>query len=417
MKRSLNCNEEINTDAEASLKGLGLQKMRAVERLLRALLEDKKNIYCTIEHIDDVLEIDMGSDITEYTTEQNKVYSTPFSINSEEIKNSLRIFFDNWRKVEQSENIIFVFYTNTKIAKEKKVGVLKGILEPLPTEPILQLLMEKKYDKAFQFALPVFKDYYIGQHKKHSEDNSYYEKLIESITIDEWKLFFDLVEWRFGEEDEKEIRDSIKSYVKELCIRYNADNKFCDKIIASLLDMIESRALEEDFLRKVVHVSEVKNLFCEFIREAKIEEKLDPVHLKWDQIKCDDVRNLQEKIYSVCPEFDEDIIQELEDDYVEGVFEQQQCAEVKEVKAYNYRIYKICQRIIKKIIKEKQGKLLQDEVDDIFEKLTDEAEKIIIDKAKTYKIPYLDRDMVKKTIIILFQDCFLALDEGGGLSE
>ncbi|MBU3101915.1 MULTISPECIES: hypothetical protein [Clostridium] len=414
MKKPLNGNKEINTDAEASIKGIGLQKMRAVERLIKALLEDRKSIYCTIEHIDDVLEIDMGSDITKYITEQNKVYSTPFSINSEEIKNSLRIFFDNWRKVEQSENIVFVFYTNTKVAKEKKVGVLKEISEPLPTESILQLLIEKKYDKAFPFALPVFKDYYIQQHKKHSNgDNSYYEKLIEGITNDEWELFFNLIEWRFGEETEQEIRGRIKEYVMELCIRYNTDIKFCDKIIACLLDMIESRALEKDFLMKIVHVSEVKIIFFEFIRKVKVEERLDPLYPKWDQIKCDDVRNLQEKIYTVCPEFDEDIIQELEDDYVEGIYEQQRYVEIKEVKAYNYRIYKVCKRIVNRVIKEKQGKFLQEEVEGIFEQLADEAERVINDKAKTYKEPYLDRDMVKKTIIILFQDCFLALDKGG----
>ena len=47
-------------------------------------------------------------------------------MNSHEVKNSLRIFFDTWYgTVEVSESIKFVFYTNTNIKKEKKVGELK----------------------------------------------------------------------------------------------------------------------------------------------------------------------------------------------------------------------------------------------------------------------------------------------------
>lgn len=44
------------------------------------------------------------------------------------------------------------------------------------------------------------------------------------------------------------------------------------------------------------------------------------------------------------------------------------------------------------------------------ENLTDEAEKLILDKAKTYSVAFEDRDMVRKTILLLFQDCYLAFD-------
>ena len=112
--------EQINTDADSSIKGIGLQKIRAAERLLGALLENKRAVFCTIEHIDDVLEVDVEHETTNYTAEQNKSYSTDFSMNSHEVKNSLRIFFDTWYgTVEVSESIKFVFYTNTNIKKEK----------------------------------------------------------------------------------------------------------------------------------------------------------------------------------------------------------------------------------------------------------------------------------------------------------
>ena len=75
-----------------------------------------------IEHVDDVLEGNWQGEVVKYTAEQNKSYSVDFSMNSHEIKNSLRIFFDTWLgTVEMSESIQFVFYTNVKFKKENKV--------------------------------------------------------------------------------------------------------------------------------------------------------------------------------------------------------------------------------------------------------------------------------------------------------
>ena len=117
---------QINTNADASIKGIGLQKVRAAERLLKAVLQEKKALYCMIEHVDDVLEGNWQGEVVKYTAEQNKSYSVDFSMNSHEIKNSLRIFFDTWLgTVEMSESIQFVFYTNVKFKKENKAGVFK----------------------------------------------------------------------------------------------------------------------------------------------------------------------------------------------------------------------------------------------------------------------------------------------------
>ncbi|WP_123053078.1 hypothetical protein [Clostridium sp. JN-1] len=410
--------EEINTDADASLKGIGLQKLRAVERLLRALIDGKKAVLCTIEYIDDVLEVDISNEKISYTTEQNKSYSSLFSINSHEVKNSLRIFFDNWRGItEDSECIQFVFYTNTKIAKENKVGVLKKVEEDLPKEPLLKLLADKNYDKALPFVLPVFKEYYLEQHKKHTQNINTYEQLLNSMTGEQWKKFFDLIEWNFGEGDENEVRKNVYETVSKLCSQYSIEVKFVDKIIASLLDMIESRTFEKDFLRRVVHVAEVKLLFLDFARDAKVVEKIDPTHLKWDSVKCDDVRDINDKILEVSPAYDKDMLEELEEEYIDGAFEQKHYPEIREIKAYNYRVYVVCRKIVRRAIKEKKTNFTQDEINEILDNLTDEAEKLIIDKSKTYRVPFKDRDMVRKTILLLFQECYLAFDERRGVNE
>lgn len=412
--------EQINTDADSSIKGIGLQKIRAAERLLGALLENKRAVFCTIEHIDDVLEVDVEHETTNYTAEQNKSYSTDFSMNSHEVKNSLRIFFDTWYgTVEVSESIKFVFYTNTNIKKEKKVGELKKIKETLPEEPLIQLLCEKKYDEAFPFVLPVFRAYYLEQHKKHinkEEDIELFEKILDSMDKEKWKKIFDLIEWNFGKADEIEIRKNVERLVGEICLKYNVNEKYIPAIVAQMLDMIESRKFEDDFLCRIVHVAEIKSLFLEFAQEAKIQEKLDPMYEKWDDIQCDDVRNINEKFLCVCPDFEKDSLEELEEEYIDGAYEQSHHQNHRQVKAYNYRVYKACQKKIKKFLKERNSAFTQDEIEVFIEELTHGAYGFIQDKAKTYDVAFEDQDMIRKTIIILFQECYLALDEGGNVN-
>lgn len=403
--------DQINTDAAASIKGIGLQKMRAVERLMTALLEEKRAVFCTIEHVDDVLEVNLDEDLTDYVTEQDKSYSTNFSINDHEIKNSLRIFFDNWfHTVESSECIKFVFYTNVNIKKEKKVGVLKEIEAELPEEPLLKLLIEKRYKEAFPFVLPVLKDYYIKQHQKHAETIEPYEKILDSMSDEKWEKFFDLIEWNFGQPDEQQVRKKIGVLVRELSVRYDVNEKYADTIIARVLDMVESRKFEDDYLRKIVHVGEIKAIFLELAQEAKVREKLDPMHVKWDSIHCDDVRSLREKFTCVCSGYDMDDLEDLEEEYIDGAYEQSQHQNLRQVKAYNYRVYKVCNKAIRKFLKEHSEILLQNEIEILIDDLTQSAYTLMQDKAKTYDVAFEDRDMIRKTIVILFQDCYLALD-------
>lgn len=342
---------QINTNADASIKGIGLQKVRAAERLLKAVLQEKKALYCMIEHVDDVLEGNWQGEVVKYTAEQNKSYSVDFSMNSHEIKNSLRIFFDTWLgTVEMSESIQFVFYTNVKFKKENKAGVFKDKEVTFPDEPLLQLLSEKRYDEAFPFVLPIFKAYYIEQHSKHvktPEDMEKIQKILDTMTVEKWKKFFGLIEWNFGEADEIAVRKSIDNLVEQLCVHFDVNKKYAEVITAKILDMIESRKFEKDFLHSIVHVSEVKILFLEFAQEARVEEKLDPMHEKWDEIECSDVRNIGEKFLSVCAEYEKDSLEELVDEYIDGAYEQSHHQNHRQVKHYLF-LYKEIKIIGKK---------------------------------------------------------------------
>lgn len=417
MKEEVIIKNNIDTSADSNIKGMGLQKLRATERLLEAIILEKQGIYCTIEYVDDVIEMDFSKENTCIQTEQNKNYKSAFSINSDEVKNSLRIFLDIWRRVEYDENMTFMFYTNTSIAKEKSVGVIKKLGLKLPKEPVLKLLISKEYDQALPIIVPVLKDYYISQHNTNSnskEDAKFYENLINGYSDETWKTFFQLIEWKFNEENEKTLRFKLESTVKNVCDKLDVDSKYSDKILSCILQLIEEKSLEKNFLNRMVSVSDIKLLFKDFERKVRVEERIDPVHKKWDELDKSDIRDLEEKIKSVCPNFDEDDLEDLQTDFAEGKFEQDSYREIKAVKAYNYRIYNICRRRIRDILKKKdEYKFSEEEINNILDELTQVSEKHILDKAKTYEIPYKDTDMVKKSILILFQECFLALDKVG----
>lgn len=417
MKEEVIIKNNIDTSADSNIKGMGLQKLRATERLLEAIILEKQGIYCTIEYVDDVIEMDFSKENTCIQTEQNKNYKSAFSINSDEVKNSLRIFLDTWRRVEYDENMTFMFYTNTSIAKEKSVGVIKKLGLKLPKEPVLKLLISKEYDQALPIIVPVLKDYYISQHNTNSnskEDAKFYENLINGYSDETWKTFFQLIEWKFNEENEKTLRFKLESTVKNVCDKLDVDSKYSDKILSCILQLIEEKSLEKNFLNRMVSVSDIKLLFKDFERKVRVEERIDPVHKKWDELDKSDIRDLEEKIKSVCPNFDEDDLEDLQTDFAEGKFEQDSYREIKAVKAYNYRIYNICRRRIRDILKKKdEYKFSEEEINNILDELTQVSEKHILDKAKTYEIPYKDTDMVKKFILILFQECFLALDKVG----
>lgn len=270
--------EKIDTDAKAILKGMGLQEARIINRLLQAVLEGRENVFFAMEYIDDISEMDFNGKKVNYATEQDKEYGVNFSVNSEEIKKSLRIFFDNWRSIyEASESIRFLFYTNASIAKEKRAGILKD--RELPEQPLLQLLMEKDYERAFPFVLPVLEEYYLEQHKKHEKNISIYEKIWNSVTDNEWIQFFDLIEWNFDGKTGKEIWKDNEELVRKLCIEYELE--YSDKILEQIVGKLRLKINEKDFLKRVISVSDIENLFLMLFYESqgKSRKRIKPGNL------------------------------------------------------------------------------------------------------------------------------------------
>ena len=109
------------------------------------------------------------------------------------------------------------------------------------------------------------------------------------MTVEKWKKFFGLIEWNFGEADEIAVRKSIDNLVEQLCVHFDVNKKYAEVITAKILDMIESRKFEKISCIVSCMYQRLKFYFLEFAQEARVEEKLDPMHEKWDEIECSDV--------------------------------------------------------------------------------------------------------------------------------
>lgn len=164
----------------------------------------------------------------------------------------------------------------------------------------------------------------------------------------------------------------------------------------------------------MVHVAEVENVFLTYANERKVNKAKefceDPLNQSWTKVNIDDYRDINEKISSVCPEYNKKDLDDLMDDYVDACTIQNNHINPKEVKAYNYRLYRSCKTLIRKKIKDKNGALSQEEIEEIIIELTDNFNEIIKDISKTYRVAFKDKDNIKKAIVKLFQECYLAFD-------
>lgn len=61
----------------------------------------------------------------------------------------------------------------------------------------------------------------MEQHKKHTKDIQVYEKLWESMSLEKWYQFFDLIEWNFDKKSEVDVRKDVEHLVEDLCDKYN----------------------------------------------------------------------------------------------------------------------------------------------------------------------------------------------------
>ncbi len=152
----------IDREASGLIEALRLQKLRAIEYLLKNINANAdKNVAVAIELYEDVYQRNEDGEIFE----QNKNYdpNSKFTLNSDEILKSFCSFIDIWVHNEFSPDIRFCFLSTNSIGKEGTSARTKKTGITLPEESLLEELSstdEKRIGNISQVVKDLVCDYY-----------------------------------------------------------------------------------------------------------------------------------------------------------------------------------------------------------------------------------------------------------------
>lgn len=401
----------IDRDAGDKSKGFRLQKLRAMSLALDAIEKtESAHIYFAIEHLEDVYikKVDSG-EVEEYF-EQDKNFDSvgTFTFNSHQVLNTLVSFLDCWISKRFSQNVFFGFYTTVNIGKEKTTEQIKKICLKLPLKPIIELLVDRKYEE--ENLIEITSALIIAEYEKQYEGKSYDGNLqiIKNFSSERWKQFFDCIRWKFDEADEDGLKKELinKIQLSRYYSRCMGGNE--NLVIAGVLDLLDERQKNEDVTEKFVYASDIKLIFKQV--ETYDFKRPDPAYALWDELPpVTDKRPLKEKIESVCPQYNPDKIASYARKVTNTRLEFKTLANDKNLISLKYQIFDVC---YDELIDLKSSQLSSDEIDLRLDQLFAVAKQHIKDKSKDYVYTLKSDAAIRNIILELFDSCYLAFDKG-----
>lgn len=402
----------INRESGDKGKGFRLQKLRAIKLLLDEMnRKEQVFVYAATEYYEDVFFKTVENDKVREYAEGDKNYDPErsFSFMSGEVRNSMVSFLDCWLNQKMSKSLVFGFYTNIKIAKEKNTDYTRSLGITLPDKPIIKLLMDRNfgYPNLFDTVKKVLIDEYKQQYDGKALTG--YTASIDSLKDELWIDFLGRIDWKFEKEDDLELEQILLQDIRNsklYTLRVEGKESY---ILAALEQEFEKRQNLPDHLARLVSHSDVKTIFLEIAND--VYKRNDPVYEEWENMEPpEDKRNLNAKIESVCSTYPPKKL---------GLFARKIGAVKKELKkvdnkdrgSYLYRIFEACEEKLFELADEYAGQDLPPEtIDFIIDELVTCAEQHLADKSKDYSYPFKNRDTLRNAILDLFDNCFLAFD-------
>ena len=311
--------------------------------LLKAVDETGDGLVgCALECTGDVR---VDSDESTYV-EEDKLYDSVegFTIASPAIRQSLVGFVDTYIQRYPTKSLTLGIYATPGIAKERMVGVLKKFELPLPEEPIIQILQSKEFND--EKAIVVAKEVVLHEYKTAYKDTQggYLEEISE-WDLDQWKAFFEIIDWQLGADNLSRLEISIKDEIVKLDYFDPSMRDKIDIIKALLLEEFDRRQGSEDLVLRFVPVPTVETI-C--LRVAGGRHKLeDPAWKLWKQIPEPlDQRGADEKLIDASPNLSKSYIERQRRRVSEGILTIKESDYDPSVRALRYRVYQACEEKI-----------------------------------------------------------------------
>lgn len=325
------------------------------------------------------------------------------------MKNSLVSFLD----VSQhyGKHIRFGFYTNTGITNERTTELLiKNKLE-LPEKELMHLLIDKDYETALPYLKCIILEDYRKQYSNKNESG--YLDAVERYTDEMWIQFLEQIEWKFNQEDENQLQETLLLKVQR-CRLYNTITvSGREQYIIDALDKeLEKRQASKEPVHRMINTDTVRNKFLEIGRNMESEKPVDPCYEDWESMeKPFDGRNIDTKITDVSPEYETSTF-EIFARKIGSIEKQLLRVQPKERGAYLYRVFEACEEQLIRVVHKQTFQSIVEPpvVDEWLDMLVRSATAHLEDWGKDYQYPFKSENAVRDTIYELINSCYLAFD-------
>lgn len=416
----------INREVGVQGKGFRLQRLRAIKLLIEKVKTEREAmIYVATEYLDDVYLKIVENNQVEETAESDKSYASrdSFTLATEEVRNSIVSFLDCWIENNFPEKFHFCFYTNVKIGKEVNRGIVKDLGINLPPEPLITYLMNKQFKVTIQVEneneefdiLNIVKSIIIEEYRRQyaNKESMGYLNIIEKFTDEQFISFLQTIDWKFEQEDEEELFESLKVSIKYFSKPHLKIDGKEHLVISALLEEFEKRQNVKDmFSRFVTH-----DIFLRILYEVSNDQYRppDPVAKMWDELdQPEDNRIIREKILDVCPNFTQKKLYKYERKIAAVKIELEQLGSKDKLsyKAYKYRVFTASEDRLDELKEENSESLFTvKKIEHWLEEIFEHSHKDLIDKAQDYAIPFKSQDTLYNTVLELFDSCYLQFEE------
>lgn len=402
-----------NRDATDKYKGFRYQKIRLAKKMLELLREDNMaNIIAIPEYKDDGFYIDKDG---EHILEQNKEYSSEFTLNSDEIKKSIVNFLDYYLQSNASKYIRFIFYTNVNYKGEGKSSITKKLDLKLPENPVMQYLIEKNFnDEIIEFTYKFITEAYRIDYKIKEEDSATYttnyRKIIKMNKTD-WINFLSSIDFQFGQVNLENIEVEIENDIR-MCEFFNIDHSDkIETIKARILEDIDKKMTQKDWIQRIINKDTIKLIYLES-RSLSSTLKPDNSYKMWDMInenyKDNTFRNIEEKIKAVTPKVSKRTINRHNLIVTTGNIDIEDLERNNE-KSLRVRVYQSMNNYFSLKFKTKE-EYDDQEITDLIDEIQSYVLENIKDLKEDYNYGIKNNTIIRELVLMLIDECFYSFD-------
>lgn len=180
--------------------------------------------------------------------------------------------------------------------------------------------------------------------------------------------------------------------------------------LKDLLSKINDSTTEQ--IRKIQQIllhEVTPNLYQNSFEKNEDDSALD----QWDSLEKKDIRNFKDKILAVNIEIRDIRIEKYCRDIASGKAELLNYSE-RLISSMKYRIFEVCQDELLEFCEEiEESTLSKEQINVLLERYTERACKIIEEKSQDYSYPLKNKDLLRKLVLALIDECYLSFDEIG----